>query len=97
MLTAVYRFLTEHAAAFEDARGHSNIAYDAYEKAYCFLDGFTLENKGLTPSEVKELLKLMGEYSDAQSDEQEAERSMIDAVRRLDSAFSSPHKAAHKR
>ncbi len=87
MQSAAARFLTEYGTAFDKELTLSNKAHEAYENASCYLTGFTLDNKGLTPDEAKKLLQLLDEYARAQGDVFDAEYRMNDALQRLELAF----------
>lgn len=97
MRSAVCRFLAEYEAAHKAFVPLSNTAHTAYENAFSYLAGLTLDNKGLTPGEAKELLQLFDEYERASGDALDAECSLSDAVRRLETAWNSPGKLANKR
>ncbi len=90
MRAAVARFFTEYDAAFDQDLSLSNKAYNAHESAYCYLAGFTLENKGLTPEEANKLLQLMDVYQSAKDDADIAQVLKADAIKRLDLAFRKP-------
>lgn len=94
MRSAVVRFFTEYDAAFGEDFTLSNKAYQAHEDAYCYLAGFTLNAKGLTPDEAKKLLQLMDDYRIVQNQADGAQVPKADAIRRLDLAFRKPNASA---
>lgn len=93
MRAAVARFFTEYESAFDADINLSNKASKAFEDAFMYLAGFTLDNKGLTAEEAKKLYGLLDVYDSANGDAGEVEITKAEALKHLDLAFRRPYGA----